>query len=109
MHKALHWATFLAALSVVIAILVYPSFGQQSVVPMTVKPVPPPKIAFFIFPPEEFDHDYEGDLTIKIVNTLEELRAECRQNNAMMLACSWRNSRSCIMVMVKDEVMLERG
>jgi len=51
--RALHWASFLAALAVVLAILVLPAFAQQSV--------------FNILPPVQYDYQYEGDLTIKIV------------------------------------------
>jgi hypothetical protein len=66
-----------------------------------------------ILPPLEYDHPYEGDLTIKIVDTLEELYAICEQRTAAMLACSYPSYadgfRSCLIIMVKDEIMRRRG
>lgn len=64
---------------------------------------------FMILPPVEYDHDYEGDLTIKIVDTVDELRILCNLNQPQMLACSMSNTRSCLIIMVKDEVMRQRG
>jgi hypothetical protein len=77
----------------------------------TVKTVPvrPVTSQYRIFPPPEYDHYYEGDLTIKIVDTLEELREVCQLEGAQLLACSTHNDRSCIIVMVKDEVMRTRS
>jgi hypothetical protein len=86
--RALHWASFLAALAVVLAILVPPAFAQQSI--------------FNIL-------QYEGDLTIKIVDTLEELYDLCRLPNRSLLACSTHNSKGCLIVMVNDEIMRKRG
>jgi hypothetical protein len=62
-----------------------------------------------IFPPPEYDRYYEGDLTIKIVDTLEELHEVCQLEGKQLLACSTRNHSSCIIVMVKDEVMRTRN
>jgi hypothetical protein len=64
---------------------------------------------FMILPPIEYDHDYEGDLTIKMVDSVEELRVLCDNNTPQMLACSMNNARSCLIIMVKDEVMRQRG
>jgi len=72
-----------------------------------------PNRPIMILPPVEFDHQYEGDLTIKIVDTLQELYALCAQENHYMLACSYASYhdglRSCIIVMVRDEVMRKKG
>src|SRR6516164_10483837 len=74
-----------------------------------VEPVPLMPLKHMILPPEQYDHDYEGDLTIKIVDTLEELHALCKLDGPQLLACSTHNSRSCLIVMVKDEVMRQHG
>jgi hypothetical protein len=95
-----------------------PSFKGCPVAPgapvriaQTVKTVPvrPVTTQYKIFPSPEYDHYYEGDLTIKIVDTLEELRDVCQLDGAQLLACSTHNDRSCIIVMVKDEVMRTRS
>ena len=77
----------------------------QNVTTVPVKPAP----LFKIFPPVEYDHFYEGDLTIKIVATLEELHALCRLDGPQLLACTMRNEKSCIIIMVEDEVMRKRN
>jgi len=110
--RALHWATFLAAIIVVVAILLYPSFAQQPGKPITtvpVKTIAPVPLLHMILPPVEYDHDYDGDLTIKMVDSIEELRALCKVDAPQMLACSMHNSRSCLIIMVKDEVTRTRG
>jgi len=82
----------------------YKAYAQSSA--PFVKPVPTP--TYKIFPPAQFDHYYEGDLTIKIVNSLEELHEICRIDNPKLLACSQRNQSSCVIVLVKDEIMRQR-
>jgi hypothetical protein len=62
-----------------------------------------------IFPPAEYDHYYEGDLTIKMVATVEELRAICQLDQPQLLACTLRNQHSCVIVLVNDEVMRKRN
>jgi len=62
-----------------------------------------------IFPPAEYDHYYQGDLTIKIVDSLEELHGVCQLSQPQLLACSTRNEWSCIIVLVKDEIMRQRN
>ena len=72
-----------------------------------------PNRPIIILPPVEYDHQYEGDLTIKIVDTLEELYALCAQRNPSMLGCSYPSYadglRSCQIILVKDEIMRRRG
>jgi hypothetical protein len=85
---------------------------SQNITPVPVKPVPvQPTVPkqHRIFPPAEYDHYYEGDLTIKIVDSLEELREVCQLEGSQLLACSTRNHSSCIIVMVKDEIMRQRS
>jgi|SRR6516162_1137213 hypothetical protein len=85
---------------------------SQNITTVPVKPVPVQPIVpkqHRIFPPAEFDHYYEGDLTIKIVDTLQELHEVCQLDGENLLACSTRNHSSCIIVMVKDEVMRQRS
>src|SRR5262245_61016927 len=54
-----------------------------------------------ILPPVEYDHQYEGDLTIKMVPTLADLYRACSvYNNPVLLACSYRYA---------SDVMRERG
>ena len=86
-----------------------PAAPVKSITTVPVKPVEPVPILHMILPPEQYDHDYEGDLTIKIVDTIEELRALCKLDAPQLLACSTHNSQSCLIVMVKDKVMRQRG
>jgi hypothetical protein len=46
---------------------------------------------------------------IRIVATLEELRVACNNQNSLMLAGAYPRPKSCIVVMVEDEVMRKRG
>lgn len=65
-----------------------------------------------VLPPPEYDYEYEGDLTIKVVDTLQELGVLCQdaaRTNPDILACSMRNYKSCMIIMVRDEVMRRRG
>ena len=108
MRNALHWASLLAAVTVVVAILLFPSLAQNvTTVPVkpNFQPVKPDQ--YMILPPVEYDHFYEGDLTIKMVSTIEELHALCKIDGA--LACAFRNEKSCVIVMVHDEVMRRRN
>ena len=70
---------------------------------------PAPGQTFMIFPPAEYDRYYEGDLTIKMVATIEELYAICQINKPQLLACTLRNQHSCVIVLVNDEVMRKRS
>jgi hypothetical protein len=72
------------------------------------KPTPPLK-SFPILPPVEHDHYYEGDLTINMVDTLEELYAACGMQNRFLLACSTHTRTACLITVVKDEVMRSKG
>jgi hypothetical protein len=69
----------------------------------------PVKRLSYILPPLEFDHYYEGDLTIKMVDSLDELYALCNVKTNAMLACALPAGKSCIVIMVRDEVMRKRG
>src|SRR5262249_41652900 len=60
-------------------------------------------------PPAEYDHYYEGDLTIRIVPTLDELMVVCASTNRQWLACARPYARNCIIYMLPDETMRERG
>jgi hypothetical protein len=80
----------------------------QTPTPAVVKPA-----SIMILPPVEYDHHYEGDLTIQIIDTFEELYALCGQRNSAMLACAYPayddNLRSCRIIMVNDKLMRQRG
>jgi hypothetical protein len=103
MKTSTAWGLFVLA-ALILACISWPA-RPQNAAPF-VKPVPTP--SYRIFPPAEYDHFYDGDLTIKIVNSLEELHAICRIDNPKLLACSRSNDRSCVIVMVKDEIMRQR-
>jgi hypothetical protein len=99
-------AALSSALGIIAAILLARySFAEPPAA--FVRPIPTP--THKIFPPPGFDHQYDGDLTIKIVDTLEELHRICQIDNPKLLACSKRNEWSCIIVMVKDEIMRQRN
>jgi hypothetical protein len=72
-------------------------------------PPPPPQTRYPILPPPEFDKPYDGDLTIRMLPTFEALRVACNVYNPKMLACARHNEKSCIIYLVEDEVMRERG
>jgi hypothetical protein len=83
--------------------------AQTTFVPKTTVPTPMAKEPM-IFPPIEYDHYYEGDLTIIVVDTIEEIRAICNLPlSPYLLACSKRNARSCVIHMVADSVMRTKG
>lgn len=109
MRNTLHWASLLAAITVVVAILLFPSLAQNvTTVPMKPAATAPANVPvkpdqYMILPPVEYDHFYEGDLTIRMVGTIAELHAICKIDGA--LACAFRNAQSCVIVMVADEVM----
>jgi len=98
------WLFFIVA--VVIAVLTWPARTEPRAAPF-VKPIPTP--THKIFPPVEYDHLYDGDLTIKMVDTLEELHEICEITDPKLLACSRRNEWSCVIIMVKDEIMRQRN
>src|SRR6516165_5403749 len=85
-----------------------PAAPAKSVTTVPVKPVP---TEHKILPPPEYDYVYEGDLTIVMVKTIEELRILCNVNNPGTLACSIRayDTKSCVIIMVEDEVMRRHG
>src|SRR5262245_49676202 len=73
-----------------------PSYLTPSSVLTPSPPAPPPaprhtpqtefqKQIHSILPPPVYDKFYDGDLTIRIVSTLEELRTACRVNEPTML------------------------
>jgi hypothetical protein len=101
----MHIAVF-ALMAGLTALAVNKTAAQNiTIVPM--KPALPQQ--YRIFPPAEYDHYYDGDLTIKIVDSLEELREVCQLPGSQLLACSTHNHSSCIIVMVKDEIMRQRS
>jgi hypothetical protein len=63
---------------------------------------------YMILPPVEYDRYYEGNLTIRMVNTLEELRERCNAINPLMLACSFRYEKNCVIYLVEDSIMRKR-
>jgi len=80
----------------------YKAAAQTTIVPKTVMPVPinpnptpVPNLGTEILPPPEYDHNHEGDLTIKIVPTVVELQVLCNNYAPKMLACSMHNAKSC--------------
>src|SRR5262245_37432859 len=108
-ENQLIWATLvLGAITAIVASMSSAAF-PQAVAP---KPVPTetirPKL-YMILPPAEYDHFYDGDLTIKIVPDLISLRAACGTDKETMLACAMRNAKGCVIYMVEDRVMRERG
>jgi hypothetical protein len=98
------------AVLVLIAVSIWPVSSQIIPTPYIVpsKPTLPVK-SFPILPPVEYDHYYEGDLTINMVNTLEELYAACGMQTRFLLACSSHTRTACLITMVKDEVMRSIG
>jgi hypothetical protein len=74
-----------------------------------IKPVPVQPAAKMVLPPEQYDRFYDGDLTIRIVPDLISLYAACGMEKPGMLACAWHNAKSCVIYMVEDRVMREKG
>ena len=111
---------FLAALAALGAIAIATSAHTQTPpkldttkLPANITVVPVKPYTSLILPPVEYDHHYEGDLTIQIIDTFEELYALCGQRNSAMLACAYPayddNLRSCRIIMVNDKLMRQRG
>jgi hypothetical protein len=117
--KQLAWMAFaLAAITLGVISISAPVYPQNiTIVPVkpftghTVPPAPPTPLPqqYLMLPPAQYDKPYDGDLTIKMVATLEELQSACRVTNAKMLACAIHNAKSCVIYMVADEVMRQRG
>ena len=89
MRITLHWAAFITAVAVVVAILLCPVFAQQVYTTVPVKPV---ATEHKILPPPGYDYVYEGDLTIVMVKTVEELLILCNVESSNTLACSIRHT-----------------
>ncbi len=85
-----------------------PPATNITIVPVTPNKAPPPRQSK-IFPPEKYDHYYEGDLTIRIVPTKEALIAACGAIAPNMLACAFNYAKNCVIYMVDDEVMRKEG
>jgi hypothetical protein len=102
-RRALAWIATVGISLIIISALTL-SARTQPLVPTT----PNPK-QIMILPPVEYDRYYEGDLTIKIVPTLEELRAACNNQTPSMLGCAWARGKYCVIYMVEDAVMRTRG
>jgi hypothetical protein len=83
--------------------------APKSDLAQTVTTVPTKPINRNILPPVEYDHWYEGDLTIKIVDSLEELYILCAVKKDYMLACALPGGTSCVIIMVNDEIMRTQG
>jgi hypothetical protein len=107
---------FLAAFFTILLILMLgPGHAQQAYTTVPVRPFPTvpvvPPTEHKILPPEEHDHVFEGDLTIIMVRTVEELLILCDIKSENALGCSIRayDRRSCVIILVEDEVMRRRG
>jgi hypothetical protein len=126
------WGIFLLAMLFLAIVSWRPALPQNSVTTIPIKPdggvsfvpktthttppprptpLPPqPKRQFYILPPVEFDHHYEGDLTIMMVNDLGELKAACGiHDQPLILACAFPRSKACLIILVRDEIMRQRG
>jgi len=100
---------FVALLAIAAGIKAHAETYPKPIATIPIKNVAPVPLLHMILPPGKYDHDYEGDLTIKMVDSVEELRALCKQDNPQMLACSMHNSKACLIIMVNDDVMRIRG
>lgn len=72
----------------------------------------PVKRLSVILPPPEYDHYFEGDLTIRLLDTFEELWALCGRKEDFLLGCTYPDlvqHKSCIILMVNDTQMRRRG
>ena len=78
----------------------------QPLIPPTTQPVKPPKPSL---PPAQFDRPYDGDLTIKIVSSTDEVVEFCDIGKIFLLGCARRNAVSCMIVLVKDELARAYG
>jgi hypothetical protein len=122
--KQLGWGAFaLAVLTVGVISISAPAYPEQRITVLPVKPYnpsspsighvmpapPAPQTRHPILPPVEYDKPYDGDLTIKMVPTFEALRIACNVYNPAMLACAIHNAKSCVIYLVEDEVMRQRG
>jgi hypothetical protein len=91
-----------------------PAYAQHTALDAlrVLEPVAQPgRPQYMVLPPVEYDRPYDGDLTIKMVPTVEQLHAECNSlnPNPHTLACAYRRVNSCVIYMVEDAVMRQRG
>src|SRR5262245_5710083 len=85
--------------------------STQTFMPITPKPIPTiPAPRPAILPPVEYDKPYDGDLTLRIVDTLQQVLDWCDiGKDKVLLGCARRNGKSCYVVLVRDEVMRMNG
>ena len=101
------------------ALMLCPARGQQPpywLQPQPFRSAPPPAPApkpapSLILPPPEYDKHYLGDLTIRLVDSVENLAIACkwplvRPNS---LGCASVHVDHCIIYLVQDDVMRLRG
>jgi hypothetical protein len=95
-----------------------PAHGQKLedwTSPKTFRTVPvsptPKRAPSLVLPPPEYDHHYEGDLTIKLVDSVEHLAIVCKwpEVRPNSLGCATVRSDHCIIYLVQDDVARERG
>ena len=74
---------------IIITMLTRSALAQQVYTTVPVRPAP---TEHKILPPPEYDYVYEGDLTIVMVKTVEELLILCNVESSNTLACSIRHT-----------------
>jgi hypothetical protein len=101
---------------VLIACLAVPAVNQSTKSPAQPLPpqksnikvvVPPP--TSLILPPVEYDKDYEGNLIVQEVATIEELLETCKLTVKWALGCSTHTSWECHVYLVPESVMKKYG
>jgi hypothetical protein len=99
---------FAVVVIIITLLLTVNAYSQNMITTVPVRPAP---TEHKILPPPEYDHIYEGDLTIVMVKTVEELLILCNVERPNTLACSIRayDGKSCVIIMVEDEVMRKRN
>ena len=108
---------FAAGLPLVLLSVVCPAEAEPNITMLKMKPVtgqivPPPQSiprSPYILPPLQYDHPYDGKLTIEEVGTVAQLLQVCKLNQSWALGCAFVSAGSCRIVLVKEDVMKEYG
>lgn len=56
-----------------------------------------------VLPPAEYDHPYKGIMVTTVAKDLEQLLSLCKKKERTLLACSYRYSTGCLVVLAKRE------
>ena len=106
MLRKIAWAT-----AVMLAAML-PAHAQTVTMPEA-KPAKPEHAVIrpqAVFPPAEYDHPFDGPVTVTVVKDIETVNKICNNPQAYLgCAISMNNGKVCSIIMVADDVIRARG